>query len=511
MSDEELWEHLEAQGGYAILGVKNPGEPRGIWRMTVLTDPTVMTGAESVAEARQGVEVLGVEEWAPVLRLSIQDLEALSALRTKPFVDYLQPKFMEPVGDEGSMMDGCGWGDTYTGGAPQGPLGDHIPPGLARMSIQDAWRRNAGENAVVGITDTGIASNQANLIGAFASDSSTGRWHDIRTVISGGTNDQCGHGTRLAGLAGLAVAPQNGSSIMGAAWRANAVSVRQGNGVHTSGGINSADAAAAIVMAVEERYYWPHYVNQRRIVSMAWGAGSSHSNVEDAVRYTEGLGALHLGASGTGIGWLTGAVFPSTMKEVISVSAVDEDKERVSGIGYGDAVELAAYIDQLGTGQFTSQTRTVGGSSAAVTAMSGIAALVWTQYPSETNAQIRDCLQKAAHAYPQRNTTYGFGVVNATKAVGGMYNVQIDAPFWVDPYQTFTVTANPQGGDGPFTYQWSNGATTRSTTYTAGPEGSTVHYSVTVTDTSDGITRTPSGTSYVQDRSGCIDPTQIEC
>ncbi|MBA4159621.1 MAG: S8 family serine peptidase [Gemmatimonadetes bacterium] len=282
MADEELWQHLEAQNGHAVIGIKNPGEARGIWRNRVLVSPANLRGAENALRARRDVKVLGVNDYLPFFTLRIESLEALSAIRALPFRDYLQPLYMD-TGDGSGMMGGCGWRNTYTGGAPHSSLGDAIPSGLARMGIQDAWRRNAGEAAVIGVTDTGVSVDQANLRTNFSSGASaTGRWHDIVTVIDGGTNDQCGHGTRLAGLS---FAPQNGSSMVGAAWKANAVSVRQGNGVSTSAGINSANAASAAVMAVDERFYAPHFINQRRIVSMAWGAASSHSNVEGCTSF----------------------------------------------------------------------------------------------------------------------------------------------------------------------------------------------------------------------------------
>lgn len=486
MSDGELWEHLSAQDGHAVFGVKNPGAARGIWRNQVLVTPPNMNGAYNVLRARQDVEVLQTYDRPPFITLRIESLAALSAIRALPFRDYLQPLYMETGGDEG-MMDGCGWGNTYTGGAPYSTWGDPVPPGLARMGIQDAWRRNAGEAAVIGVTDTGVSLDQANLRSDFATGASAiGRWHRIVTVIPGGTNDQCGHGTRLAGLS---FAPKNGSSMVGAAWKANAVSVRQGNGVSTSAGINSANATSAVVMAVDEMFNQGH--SMRRIVSMAWGAVSNHSNVEDAIRYNHGRGALHLAASGT-TGWflpgLIGVVFPARMNEVIAVSAVNPNGSAASGIHYGSQVELAAYIDQLGTGQFTSQTRTVGGSSAATAAMSGIAALVWTQYPNETNEQIRHRLREAGHIYPSHNNTVGYGIVNAYRAVGGFRALGWNCPDAVPASSTFTCSAIPTG-DGPFSYSWNNGSTSSSATYQAGGDGDWVYVRLEVTDTVENRTR----------------------
>jgi len=497
MSDAELWTHLEAQDGQAVFGVKNSGEARGIWRNQILVTPANFAGAENALRGRPGVDVVDVSRRPPFVVVRIQSLEALAAVRALPFRDYLQPLMMHLDG-ESAMMDGCGWGDVYTGGAPYNNPGEPIPPGLARMGIVDAWRRNAGEAAVIGVADTGVSHTQANLLENFATGASApSRWHDVVSVVDGGTNDQCGHGTRLAGLS---FGPNNASSMVGAAWNANAVSVRQGNGVSTSGGLNSAYVASATVMAVDQRFFAPHNVNKRRIVSMAWGARSSHSNVEDAIRYNHGRGALHLAASGTTDWWGTwyGVVFPATMTEVIAVSAVNPDRSRVNNVHYGSDVELAAYVDQLGTGQFTIQTRTVAGSSAATAAMAGIAALVWTQYPNETNEQIRQRLRAAGHLYPNRTSTHGFGVVNAHRAVGGMTVLHVGGPDYVYPNQPTAYTVGTShDGDGPFSYLWSDGTTGQSTSITLGPDDCMATVNATVTDLTEGFARHGSHTIRV--------------
>jgi hypothetical protein len=101
MSDAELWQHLQAQDGHAVIGIKNPGEARGIWRNRVLVSPSTMTGAVNVLRARQGAEVLSVYDRLPFVTLRIESLNALSAIRALPFRDYLQPLYMDTGGGDG--------------------------------------------------------------------------------------------------------------------------------------------------------------------------------------------------------------------------------------------------------------------------------------------------------------------------------------------------------------------------------------------------------------------------
>ena len=92
----------------------------------------------------------------------------------------------------------------------------------------------------------------------------------------------------------------------------------------------------------------------------------------------------------------------------------------------------------------------------------------------------------------------GAGIINAYKAVGGFNSLAISGPSTVDSYASYTLTAAP-AGDGPFTYQWSNGATTKSITATAGANLSSKTFSVTVRDTRENKTLTASKTVTAKD------------
>lgn len=59
----------------------------------------------------------------------------------------------------------------------------------------------------------------------------------------------------------------------------------------------------------------------------------------------------------------------------------------------------------------------IGGSSIATSMTAGIAALVWEKYPNYTRAQVIEKLKRSADLYPNRDADYGYGNIDAYKAV----------------------------------------------------------------------------------------------
>ena len=59
---------------------------------------------------------------------------------------------------------------------------------------------------------------------------------------------------------------------------------------------------------------------------------------------------------------------------------------------------------------------TVGGSSVSTSSTAGIAALVWAKYPSWTRTQVFNRLKTSANYYPNRNSNFGWGRINAQLA-----------------------------------------------------------------------------------------------
>jgi len=63
------------------------------------------------------------------------------------------------------------------------------------------------------------------------------------------------------------------------------------------------------------------------------------------------------------------------------------------------------------------QPSTVGGSSVATATTAGIAALVWSKNPSWNRDQVLQKLRESSEFYPNRNSQFGYGNLNALTAV----------------------------------------------------------------------------------------------
>jgi hypothetical protein len=59
----------------------------------------------------------------------------------------------------------------------------------------------------------------------------------------------------------------------------------------------------------------------------------------------------------------------------------------------------------------------IGGSSCATATAAGIAALVWSARPNLTRTQVQTCLTNTSQFYPTKNSTKGYGNLNAGAAV----------------------------------------------------------------------------------------------
>lgn len=120
--------------------------------------------------------------------------------------------------------------------------------------------------------------------------------------------------------------------------------------------------------------------------------------------------------------------------------------------------------------------------------------------------EVRDQLHQSASSYPQHSDMFGFGTLNAHRAVGGMYSTSLNGCKDRDGSCDFfyrlractqeTFYASHAGGDGPFNYNWSDGSTGTQTTKTLCPTcGRLEEYSigVSVTDASDGTVISKTG------------------
>ena len=410
-TDAQLWAAIEAAGGSAAVGLKAPGGVRGVWRGRVLVGRSEWSQGRAAVAAQPGVTLVRADDLLPSMEVKLEGPGALAALRRLPFVDYVEPTMVQDELPEFAGVGGCGWGSAWTGDRQYTASGDLYSQKLAAMRIPDAWALSSGAGVTIGLTDTGISSGQGQFTSTFATGESAGRTLKLLRVSSmASVYDDCGHGTRMAGII---AAPRDGRSVGGIAYRANFVSVRHADGVAA---VSSSDAKYGVRAAAQ---------NGARVVVMAWESLNWFWQVSDEIEYWHyNYPILFFGAAGTsgcGDGILdSNVVFPADMPEVVAVTGVTYPGGGVPcGIHRGSDVELTAYLDVPSTGQYTADVVGMGGSSNATAVVGSVAALVWSRTPGLTRDGVRQRLLQTAQYYPNRHPEQGYGVVNAYRAVAG--------------------------------------------------------------------------------------------
>jgi subtilisin family serine protease len=394
-----------------MVGLKAPGGPRGVWQGKVLVDRATWAQGSRAVLAQRGVQLVQADDLLPRVQVRVGDAGALAAIRKLPMVDYVEPVLVAGDLHAFAGTGGCGYGSAWTGDRQYTSTSDIYSQKFTGMNIPAAWSLSAGAGMTIGLIDTGLSSGQGQFTSTFASGSSTGRTIRFMKVASqSSVYDDCGHGTRMAGII---AAPWDGRSVGGIAYKANLISVRQASGVAA---VSSADAAEAVRVAAS---------NGSRVIVMAWESLNWWWQVSDEIEYWHyNRPILFLGAAGTsgcGDGILdSNVVFPADMPEVMAVTGITYPGGGVPcGIHRGADVEITAYLDVPSTGQYTADAVGMGGSSNATAVVGSIAALIWSRTPTLTRDQVRARIQQSGAFYPSRHSEQGYGLVNALKAVRG--------------------------------------------------------------------------------------------
>ena len=478
-SDSALFAIASARDSLYAVGLKAAASKEGMTRGKVQMTKGEWRAAIAVVQKRPGVTVTHVDSVrVPYMVVKIVDTTVMSQLRRLPVVEYLEPAKMAATsfmsGDctygSGSVAVSSGGQNVYSGSltpvATSWGYYDYVSDEFVTMAIPNAWNMSRGDGVLVGITDTGMDSEgDSEWSPSYASSGMSAGRSVTNSSLWANTTPSCSHGTRIAGLVG---APRNGRSTVGAAYRANIVSIYQADGEHPDA-MNASmaiDAAAGIYGA--------------KIVVMAWGEMQWYSSIANYIYYYYiNQDVLFIGAAGTcflGNSWcprMDSAVFPAEMEEVLAVSGANSDGSRpVTMYNYGNKSGVLAYTNLATTGMRMSQIVTIGGSSGATGVVAGIAALVRARNPSLTNRQVMDRIMKTSGSQCGAPAVWRESMVNASAAVGGpcVQRLRADLAYYInDPwvpnrinsYSAFVAKSYTSGfaagGSGVYDVQWITG------------------------------------------------------
>ncbi|MFD1016282.1 S8 family peptidase [Winogradskyella rapida] len=370
-----------------------------------------------------------------VFDAEVTKIETVMALRESAHIRYLEPNGYNQYTAEVVQKSSSG---CDTAGASINPAHyDTVSPNNAQVSwhfnehnIQQAWTESTGAGITIGLIDTGVSKSQnlLNTVG-FNDGYSSGRSVEkYGTFIDSnwwwssnydGVHDKCGHGTAMGSTM---AAPRNDNGMpVGVAYNANLVAYRATedvllNDYHERKGVSDA------LTQLGNR-------SDVKIISMSIGYVWSISNIEDAVKYAYSKGKLIFAAGGTSTSFTNGygVIFPATMSETIAVTGVNDGSsyERCETCHSGSKIDFTIIMEgDNNTSKappvlsfYNGERRYTGGSSVATATTAGIAALIWSKYPTWSRSQIINRLKQSSEFYPNKDSSFGYGNIDALQAV----------------------------------------------------------------------------------------------
>lgn len=368
-----------------------------------------------------------------VIRVHAEDHEALrEAARAREDVAYVEPdRPARPVL------------------TPDDPLfGDQDAPDQIRLP--EAWDLQLGSADVrVGIVDSGIEDAHEDLDGAVVAEKDLANGDGV-------AEDDCGHGTPVAGAA--AARTDNAIGIAGtsesALVDAKALDVNE-TGVCTG---SASDVADAIRWAADQG---------SQVISMSLGFDRSTSTVDRALGYAADAGSL-MAASVGNDGCDDCVGYPASDDRVIAVACTDDAEQHCSFSNTGPEVELAAPGHGVLSTLPGDDYDYLSGTSLSTPFVSGTAALLAAEDASLDRQQLRELLTGEAQDLGPggRDEAYGYGEVDARASLEAIdENQPPTAAMTVDCVSlTCTFSAEPSSdpdGD-PLSYEWSLGDGTES-------------------------------------------------
>ena len=315
------------------------------------------------------------------------------------------------------------------GGTPFNPFEDETTTAAGyytwdsdMIDIEKVSQTGAG--VYVAVLDTGVDLNHSDLVdqiwvnptevpGNGLDDDGNGHVDDIHgwrfghdaignPYESNLVDDDHGHGTHVAGI--IAARGNNGQGIAGMAWGSRVMIVKvldqEGDGYYS-------EVADGLVYATD---------NGASIANLSLGGSQRSQLMEDAVAYANAHDTVVIAAAGnTG----SAVLYPAAYPGAVAVAATDQNDNHLSFSCFGPEIDLAAPGSLIYSTCLGDRYCFKSGTSMATPHVAGLAALVRSQSPGYTAAQIVQHLRSTATDLdsPGWDEYTGWGRIDAHRAL----------------------------------------------------------------------------------------------
>ena len=437
VSDQVLWS--AAQQGQTLMTIGFGNSKNDFDRSKLSNNQSIQKELFDIIERYEGKKIKDIlvssDEFLNLFDVLIEKQETIIALKRSTALRYIEPadyRYLENNANyqRQKSSSGCGYetatlsGSDYTTITPNAK----VPWAFYQHNIPAAWNISTGAGITIGVIDTGLSGNQSLMGSSFNDGQSSGRTvQRIGTFVDSfwpwstttdGINDKCGHGTSMSSVA---TSPRNAKGLpVGVAYNANLITYRASSdvlleGYHEQNGVKNAFTGLANNANV-------------KIISMSMGYIFSVGKIEDAIRYAYSKGKLIFCAGGTSTTFtnFVGVIFPAWMSETVAITGIKEGSsyQKCDVCHSGSKIDFTIVMQRAGSGNtlpvnsyYDNQSNYVGGSSVATATTAGIAALVWSKNPSWTRDQVLNKLKQSSSFYPNKNSEFGYGNINALLAV----------------------------------------------------------------------------------------------
>jgi serine protease len=235
------------------------------------------------------------------------DANQIKQLRANPDVEYIEPDY---------KIYALGSIDTNAESSEALSSSQTIPYGVTMVNAPAVWSRTKGAGVRVAIMDTGISMyhpDRGNVVGS------------VSFVPNEAVEDFEGHGTHTSGTIAAA---DNDIGVVGVAPQADLLIAKV---MDNTGSGQVSWLISGIEWAVN---------NNAKVISMSLGGYDYSAALDTACSNAFAAGTLLVAAAGNDN--VNTPSYPAALPSVISVMAVDQNKNKASFSNYGPTVALAA-------------------------------------------------------------------------------------------------------------------------------------------------------------------------